>query len=519
MSRGLRIAETGAVAAAGALQTLAYVHTAAWPLPILTLAFLAWRLDATAPRRAALLGWLYATAWLASGVWWLFISLHVYGALAAPLAAAAVLLLAATLALYLAAAAWAYARWRRGDGFDALLFAGLWLLTELARGVVFTGFPWLASGYAQVDSPLATLAPWLGVYGIGFVAAAMAAALARAASTRGRAGVLPLAGALALVALAALLPRDFTRPEGEIRVALIQTNVSQNEKFAPEHLGRVLAELGRELLAADADLVIAPETAIPLLPDQLAQAAPGYWDGLREHYAWPGRHALIGVPLGDHERGYTNSVIGLWYGPEYRYDKTHLVPFGEFIPPGFRWFTRALNIPLGDFARGEANPPSFRVGAQRVAPNVCYEDLFGEELARRFADPASAPTLLANVSNIAWFGDTIAIPQHLNISRVRALELQRPMVRATNTGATAVIDHGGRVTAALEPYTRGVLAARAEGRSGITPYVGWASRLGLWPLLLLALALVLPPALKRERRAPAAPLAGRLGDGAGGGAS
>jgi apolipoprotein N-acyltransferase len=166
----------------------------------------------------------------------------------------------------------------------------------------------------------------------------------------------------------------------------------------------------------------------------------------------------------------------------------HLVPFGEFVPPGFRWFIDLMHIPLGDFARGPLDAPSFAFAGQRIAPNICYEDLFGEELARRFADPAAAPTVFANVSNIAWFGDTIAVPQHLHISRLRALEFQRPMLRATNTGATAVIDHRGRVTHRLEPFTRGVLDARVEGRDGLTPYARWASRLGLWPLAGLAAA-------------------------------
>ena len=181
------------------------------------------------------------------------------------------------------------------------------------------------------------------------------------------------------------------------------------------------------------------------------------------------------------------------------------MPFGEFIPPLFRWFTELMNIPLGDFSRGVLNPPSFPVGVQRVAPNICYEDLFGEELARRFADAASAPTLLANISNIGWFGDSIAVDQHLHISRLRSLELQRPMVRATNTGATAVIDHTGRVTAMQPPHTQGVLVAKVQGREGNTPFANWASRFGLWPLALVALLAVLVLALRTRFSDPSAP--------------
>jgi apolipoprotein N-acyltransferase len=286
-------------------------------------------------------------------------------------------------------------------------------------------------------------------------------------------------------------PGSFTQPAGRLSVTLLQTNVAQDEKFAADRMPDALAWVAQALADARGDLVVAPETAVPLLPGQLAEFVPGYWDGLRQLFAGSPRAALVGVPLGDFYGGYTNSVAGLSAAAtEYRYDKAHLVPFGEFIPTGFRWFTELMNIPLGDFRRGVANPPSFDVAGQRVAPNICYEDLFGEELARRFVDPASAPTLLANVSNIGWFGDTIAIDQHLNISRMRSLEFQRAMLRATNTGATAIVDHRGVVAARLPSHTRAVLDGPVEGRSGITPVAGWSARWGRWPLLLVALAVV-----------------------------
>jgi apolipoprotein N-acyltransferase len=503
----------GAAAALGALQTLAFVHTAWWPLALLSLAGLIALLDAASPRRAALLGWCYGTAWLAAGTWWLFISMHRYGGLPAPLAGAAVFALSAALSLYLALACAAYARWRRGTGWDVALFSAVWLLAELARGVLFTGFPWVASGYALVDAPLAALAPWLGVYGMGAVLAALAAGLvgvlraARGRATvRGAAVSLALPMGLLLAALAA--PADFTQPTGRLQVALLQTNVAQDEKFSAERLPESLAWVARNLVEAEAELVVAPETAVPLLPGQLEEFAPGYWSMLQQHFASPGatgpRAALVGVPLGDFERGYTNSVAGLTARPvstaEYRYDKHHLVPFGEFIPTGFRWFTQMMNIPLGDFSRGGLQQPSFAVRGQRVAPNICYEDLFGEELAQRFADPATAPTVMANLSNIGWFGNTIALPQHLHISRLRTLELQRPMLRATNTGATAVVDHRGVVTAQLAPHTRGVLNAGVQGRQGLTPFAWWASRFGLAPLLGLALLLGAAALLAGRRR-------------------
>ncbi len=509
------------LAGAGAVQTLAFVHTAWWPVPWLAVALLAWRVRGATKWGGFARGWCFGTGWMVAGVWWLFISMHRYGGLPAPLAGTAVFLLAAAVSVFLGLACALAARGPvtpalgrvAGDGRaarrglshagawgEATLFAALWLLAELARGVLFTGFPWVAMGYSQVDAPLALAAPWLGVYGMGALLAFAAAAWMLAALSRGRLWGPAVASLLLLGAGAGLERPSFSRPAGELSVSLLQANVPQDEKFAAEHLPQILGWVGRALVQSKADLVVAPETAVPLLPFQLDKYAPGYWAQLRSHFAQPGRAALVGVPLGQAESGYTNSALGLGgQTADYRYDKRHLVPFGEFVPTGFRWFTRLMNIPLGDFDRGEAVPPSFLAAGQRVAPNICYEDLFGEELARRFADEAQAPTLFANMSNIGWFGQTIAVVQHLNISRLRALEFERPMLRATNTGATAIIDHTGRVLAQLPPHQEGVLEGRVQGRVGLTPFARWASRLGLWPLALLALAVCAAALVRRLR--------------------
>ncbi|NRF66093.1 apolipoprotein N-acyltransferase [Aquincola sp. S2] len=510
-------------AALGALQTLALVHTWAWPLQLLCVIWLAARVRSATPRRAALLGAVFGTAWFATSTWWLFISMHRYGGLAAPLAAIAVLLLALALAAFLALALAVFARARRGPPVvDAALFAVAWGAAELARGLVFSGFPWGASGYAQVDGPLAVWAPWIGVYGVGMLAAGSAALLAfcgeawfavmlrrgptdaaPAVRRAARQAVLPaLIGGVALWLLPdAIGPIDFTQPTRTLQVTLLQTNVAQDQKFAAEHLPAALAWVAGALTEAGGDLVIAPETAVPLLPAQLEEFDPAYWPALRAHFEGAGRPAaLIGVPLGDLAASdYSNSVVGLGGRTPYRYDKVHLVPFGEFIPLGFRWFTNLMNIPLGDFTRGEPNAPSFVTAGERIAPNICYEDLFGEELALRFRHDETAPTVLANVSNIGWFGDTIAVPQHLNMSRMRTLELQRPMLRSTNTGATAIVDHRGQVTAQLRPFTRGVLVGPVQGRAGRTPYAAWVARIGLWPLLLAAWGLLIILAAQPRR--------------------
>jgi apolipoprotein N-acyltransferase len=489
----------------GALHSVPFVHTGLWWLQMLVVAALAWRAAAVTPGRAAALGLVFGSAWLAAGTWWLFISLHRYGGLPAWLSVLAVALLCAFLSLYLALALAAFARWRSGSAWrDALLFGALWLLAELARGVIFTGFPWIASGYAHVDGPLAALAPWLGVYGIGFASAVLAAwpVLGR---PRGLvAHAIPLAALVVVLGGAALLgPGRFTQPVGTLSVTLLQGNVPQDEKFALEQMPQALAWTSAQLLAARGDLVVAPETVIPLLPSELD---PVYWQTLVDHFQRGRQAVLLGLPLGDDEVGYTNSAAGISAatvglpGGYYRYDKHHLVPFGEFIPTGFKWFTRLMNIPLGDFNRGPVGPPSFAFHGERIGANICYEDLFGEELAARFKDASAAPTIFANLSNIAWFGNTIAIDQHLQISRMRTLEFQRPMLRATNTGATAMIDHHARVTYRLPRYTQGVLNGVVQGRTGLTPFAWWAARFGLWPLALGAAAIVLWRAAGAKRR-------------------
>lgn len=486
---------------AGAAHALALAPWPSGALQLAALAVLVALLPGRSPRSAGLLGLAFGTAWMLGSFFWLFVSMHRYGHLPAPLAAAAVLLLALALALYPALAAAAFAARRPAGRFAAAGFwALLWLLAELARAQWFTGFPWGASGYAHVDSPLALLAPWGGVYGLGAVAAGLAAWVAlQAVEARGPRRWMALLPLLAVALLPAWRGPDFTRPTATLQVSLLQGNVPQDEKFDFSRLPATLTWHVQALMAARGDLVVAPETAIPLLPEQLP---PGLWPQLQAHFAQPGRpHALVGLPLGSLERGYTNSVAGL--GPSqaepYRYDKHHLVPFGEFIPPGFRWFVDAMRIPLGDFARGPRSAPSFVLGGERVAPNICYEDLFGEELAARWDGRHPPPTLLVNVSNIGWFGETVAVDQHLHISRMRSLELQRPMLRATNTGATAVIDHRGRVLQVLPPHRRGVLEGQVQGRDGATPYASWAAQLRLWPLWGLGL---LGVAWLGRRRAP-----------------
>ena len=445
---------------------------------------------------AAWRGWLFVTAWLACTFGWLFTSMHTFGGLAAPLAVLAVVTLAGLLALYYAAAAGVF-RWL-APGHPvraALAFAALWLLAELARGVLWTGFGWGAIGYAHLSGPLAGLLPWVGLYGVSFVAALLAACLALAwlaglggrwAAARRTAVLL-----LALLLLPPWLPEPQGRAAGTLDVTLLQGNIAQNEKFdSATGVLKALTWYGEQLQQSTSPLIITPETALPLLPEQLPE---GYWQALQQRFAAGEQAALVGVPLGSFSAGYTNSVVGFKPGQAapWQYDKHHLVPFGEFIPPFFRWFTNLMNIPLGDFNRGALPQPTFDWQGQRLAATICYENLFSEELAQQFLAEATAPTILFNVSNLGWFGNSLAMDQHLQIARVRALEFDRPFLLATNTGRTAIVDHRARVTHAALPHTATALHGAVQGRTGITPYAWWLARWGLWPLLLLALGLLL----------------------------
>ncbi|MFM9916396.1 MAG: apolipoprotein N-acyltransferase [Rhizobacter sp.] len=495
LSRGL--ASAPAVLLAGATHTLAFSPFEWWWLQLLSLGVLAHATSQATPSRAAGLGWLFAVGWLVSGFWWLYISMHQYGGMNPALAVLAVLVLAALLGLYYAAAMALWARFRTGrPAWDALLWPACWLAAELARGLIFTGFPWIASGYAHAVGPLAAWAPWIGVYGLCALAAALASAAAlwlSDARMRVRAGIgLVVAG----VALAAhLLPDRFTQSAGSLRVSLLQPNVSQDIKFDPERLEAQLRGLVRQVSAARGALVVTPESVLPLTRAQLSE---GYWAALQSALggsspAGGTRAALIGLFVGDDASGYVNSVVALPAiaaagGAEYLYGKRHLLPFGEIIPPGFHWFVDLMNIPLVDQARGRSHEP-YAFGGQRLRPLICYEDLFGEDIVDSVVGPQAA-TVFVNVSNLAWFGRLLVQDQHLQFSQMRAIEFERPVIRSTNTGATAVVDHHGKVTARLSPGTEGILEATVEGRIGETPYARWLAAFGLWPLIVSAFAVI-----------------------------
>jgi apolipoprotein N-acyltransferase len=433
------------------------------------------------------MGMVFSVAWLVVSFSWLVIAMNVYGGMPEILSWLALIALSFFLSIYYGIAAYLYVILKPDSALiKCLLFAALWGIAELARGIIFTGFGWAGIGYVQLDGPLSTLLPWIGVYGVAAFAAFGAAIVDQWRVLQWKSIALAVSG-FALIFI--LNGWEFTRSTGLLTITLLQGNIPQEEKFESNSgVPKALEWYGENLMNAGSDLIVAPETAIPLLPNDLPV---GYIDRLREKFRVGSSAAMFGIPLGNREYGYTNSMVGLVPGRDevWRYDKQHLVPFGEFIPPMFKWFTRMMQIPLGDFERGKINQPSILWAGQSIGATICYEDLFGEELAPRLLQD-DAPTIFVNASNLAWYGSSKAMDQHLQISRVRAIELGRPFVRATNTGVTAIIDHHGNVHESLPREQQGVLVGVIDGRTGMTPYGWWLSRFGLWPLWCIFLGVI-----------------------------
>jgi apolipoprotein N-acyltransferase len=475
---------------AGAAMVPAHAPFEFFPAALLSLAVLThlW-VTARGARAAAWLGFLFGLGQFLAGVSWVYISLHRFGAMPAPLAAFATLAFCAVLALYPALAGYAQAKLRVTPAVRAAFaIPACWTLAEALRATLFTGFPWLALGTAVIDTPLAGYAPLGGVYGTTLVAAACAGLVWCVALGQARWAAAAAFAALG-VAGAALRESPWTEPAGApLSASVLQGNVPQDLKFDPDRYARTLETYARLAEDSRARLIVLPETAVPRMLDSVD---PAYLARLEAAAKKNGGDVLLGVPVRVAPREYYNAVLTLGSAPRQLYYKAHLVPFGEFVPPGFGWVVRVLSIPLADFSRGPARPAPLEAAGQKIAVNICYEDAYGRELIRQLP----AATLLVNVSNVAWFGDSLAPAQHLQIARARALETGRAHLAATNTGLTAAIGRDGRVLAQLAPFTEGRLDVSVQGYAGATPYVRW----GDWPALAAALALLCVALLARSR--------------------
>jgi len=479
----------------GLLLPLAFAPFGWYPLAVPLLAIFIFLCEGQRPAEAAWRGFWFGFAAFAAGTYWLYTSIHVFGG--APVIVAGVLMLGlfCLMAAYTALAGAAAAalsslapvlRW-------CVLWPALFTVFAWLRGFLFTGFPWLTLGYGQIDGPLAAWAPLAGVHGVSFVTVLLAGVLLTL--IRGDSVARMIAIGLIVVVFvvtATLQTVQWTSPIGDdVRVSMVQGSISQDRKWLPEQLRPTLELYRRLTFEQDADLVIWPEAAVPAL----AGRVQGFLDAVAAEARARDLQIYLGILTLDSERQqYRNSLIGLGRHTD-QYHKRHLVPFGEFFPvPDFarRWM-RSAGLPNQDTLAGSADQAPLRLGDVLLAPTICYEDAYGAEQLGYLP----AANILISVSNDAWFGDTIAAHQHLQIARMRALETGRYMLRTTNTGITAIISPLGEIVAHLPQFESRVLSDVVQPYAGSTPYV----RFGNWPVLLICLVLIAGSVYLSRRRA------------------
>ena len=491
-----------AVLLAGALVALAFAPFFLFPLAVLLPAVLFFFWHQASPGRAAWRGFLFGLGQFGVGVSWLYVALHEYGDMNAFMAVPLLALFMAFLAGYPALLGWLQARLRdvqpagsaASNGLwlhGAIVVPALWTIFEWMRGWFLSGFPWLDLGSSQIDGPLAGYVPVVGVYGVGFITVLCAGLIACGLRDRRRWPV-----SLALLTLiwgggwlAGKL--EWVTAEGKpLRAALVQGNVSLDQKWAPQYRDEIVRRYATLTLEQNnVDVVVWPEAALPATRDQLEE---GFLQRLSAVAAERRMDILIGVLEKEYHadgRTYYNSVLNIGARPGV-YRKHHLVPFGEYLPLQslMRWLPDYLYIPMSDFSPGPAQQPLLEVAGHVTGISICYEDVFSAEVLRALPQA----TLLVNVSEDAWYGDSWAPHQHQQMARMRALETGRPMLRATNTGISALIDHRGRELARAPQFAIHVLTGTVQPMQGVTPFVRAGNTLVIlvvFSLLVLALGI------------------------------
>jgi apolipoprotein N-acyltransferase len=444
-------------------------------------------------------GMSFGFGYFVLGLWWIYISLHVIGGMHWMLSTAAVFLLAGGMALFFSLASLSM-RFFKHSPISGLLLAANWVLIEWLRGWLFTGFPWMGLAESQVNGPFGAIAPYLGGLACTFLAVWSSWQLY---TLRKNPKINGISLACTLLLMPALSLWHFTKPAGEpLSVELIQGNFAQSLIFNPEGISKQIQFYDQAMKSSHADLIISPETAFPW-PETSLPA--GLLDSLQA-FSNQSQSALLFGVIGRHQnpsdnREFSNRAIGISPGvPAYRYDKSHLVPFGEFIPPGFHWFVKAFSVPLSDFSRGATDQSFLKIKRAEQDPiyaaiTICYEDVFGSEIAARLRDSDNSANLMINITNLAWFGASQAPAQQLRLSQLRSLETGLPALRATNTGITAVLGPDGKVISRLPEFTQGTLQATVQAYSGKTPYVIWGNA----PILSISCLLLLLSLIRQKQ--------------------
>ena len=459
----------------GVALPLAFAPFHLYPLSFLCLAILFYLLllgETTG--RTFWRGYLFGLGYFGLGVSWVSVSMVRFGGMSLPLSIALTVLLVVFLSIYIAGVGYLAKRFFSNVSAQftlMLLFPALWTLLEWVRGWLFTGFPWIDLGYSQVYSPLAGLMPLLGVYGVSLVTAVIAGAIVSGFLVNGKARTYILMAVIAGIMVSQLLKLiDWSEPVGApVKVSLIQGNIPQDQKWLPQQKKPTIdlyTRLTREHW--DSDIIIWPETALPAYYHQ----AKDFLYGLAEEASKNNTSILMGIPFVDmnaSQKKFYNSAVVLENGDMQFYHKYHLVPFGEYIP--LKWalgnLLGFLKIPMADFSSSDTHQPVVRMGDLKAAVSICYEDAFGEEVINGLPEA----NFLINISNDAWFGDSLAPHQHMQKAQVRAQETGRPMLRATNNGISSVIDHKGNILVTSPQFQQSVLTAKIQSMQGATLYV------------------------------------------------
>jgi apolipoprotein N-acyltransferase len=485
------LARLTAAAAAGASFNLGFAPYGWWPMALAAPAVLFALIRGLPPRRALTVGWAFGIGLFGLGTYWLYTCLHIFGLVPIWLTLILQTVLVLVMAGYLAALCYLANRfWLKPNATrDWLVLPALWVLLEWLRGWLLSGFPWLSTGYALIDSPLAGWAPLFGVYGVTWAAAALSVAvnvLLLPGAARSRRAV-AVGVVIVLLGIPVLLRmHSWTQSAGApIAIAAVQGAVPQDQKWQVKNRQMTLDRYWRLTEQAwGARIVIWPESSLPAIANNLQD----YLGKLREQGRVHHTDLAIGLVNFDvNTAQYFNGLLVMAASPQDRdgwYYKRHLVPFGEYfpVPATVRSWMRLMSLPNEDFTPGAARQPTLGAAGQKLGLTICYEDAFGSQQLSVLREA----TLLINVTNNAWFGDSMAPHQHLQIARMRALETERYLVQASNDGMTAAVDARGRIVASLPQFVEGVMHADIEPRSGLTPY----ARFGNYPVVAGALGLL-----------------------------